>query len=66
MFNKPEFARATPTVLETTRTDDGRIIIGVEGDDLITLPSFANDNQPFKGMFTFLCNQFGDKKKNGI
>lgn len=62
MFNKPEFARATPTVLEMPRTDDGRIIIGVEGDDLITLPSFANNNQPFKGVFHFLSNYYNEKK----
>lgn len=58
MFNKPSFARTIPTTLEMPKTEDGRIIIGNDGNDLITLPSFANGNQPFKGMIAFLCDQF--------
>lgn len=66
MFNKPGLACTIPTMLEVPRTEDGRMIIGEDNGDLITLPSFANGNQPFKGMMTFLSNHFGGKLENGI
>jgi len=66
MLNKPEFARAVPTTLKMPRTEDGRIIIGEDNGDLITLPSFANGNQPFKGMMVFLRDHFDKTTKDSV